>query len=503
MADTIGKKIKNYTYGSSNYELHYDKHSGKSVLYRVDRVGMKRQRIPVFESGLLNSEGKNDTNLSDGGNIKSHVFNDIKNDTVRAYSNAGGSSDGARIEGWISQDDPRLIPNEDSRLRAKRINSGVSLDLDDYGRGDEFFGGGLSAQYPIDALYSTVASDSGDIDGVVRGGDERQDHLNISQYKYKVPRADALFGEGSQKNRKNLLTSGIVRNSPLKKFLGLVKLPMPNDITDSNNVAWGEDRMNAIEAAGIAEFGNIEGGDIETVAGGGIVGGLLGNAKAGASAGVMTKILAGLDTRQLQEAYGAEATSRVLAMAGIDAPAQSILARGKGVIPNSNLELLFQGPMLREFQFIYKMSPRSKNEANVVNQIVRFFKQGMAAKKLKQTSGDGGGGSFFLGTPNVFRLQYRTTNNDAPHGVNRMKTCALTGTSINYTPEGAWAAYEGGQPVSILMTLRFQELEPIYDTDYSVWGRGNSLNWGKDSDMRTSDTDLGNVWPIRSNEVGY
>ena len=56
MADTIGKKVKNYTYGSSNYELHYDKHSGRSALYRVDRVGLKRQRIPVFESGLLNSE---------------------------------------------------------------------------------------------------------------------------------------------------------------------------------------------------------------------------------------------------------------------------------------------------------------------------------------------------------------------------------------------------------------------------------------------------------------
>lgn len=502
MADTIGKKVKNYTYGSSNYELHWDKHSGRSALYRVDRVGLKRQRIPVFESGLLNSEGKNDPNLNDGGNIKSHVFSDMQKDIAKAYDNEGGRSNGANVESWVSEGN-RLIANSDDLYRSKRLNSGVSIELDDYGRGDEFFGGGLSAQYPIDALYSTVASDSGDIDGVVRGGDERQDHLNISQYKYKVPRSEALFGKEAQKNKKNLLTSGIVRNSPLKKFLGLVKLPMPNDITDSNNVAWGEDRMNAIEAAGIAEFGNPGVGDILAVGSGAVGGWAAGDVKAGAGAGVIGKILWGLDGRQLREAYGAEATSRTLAMAGIDAPAQSILARGKGVIPNSNLELLFQGPMLREFQFIYKMSPRSKNEANVVNQIVRFFKQGMAAKKLKQTSGDGGGGSFFLGTPNVFRLQYRTTNNDAPHGVNRMKTCALTGTSINYTPEGAWAAYEGGQPVSILMTLRFQELEPIYDTDYSVWGRGNSLNWGKDSDMRTSDTDLGNVWPIRSNEVGY
>ena len=64
MADTIGKKVKNYTYGSSNYELHYDKHSGRSALYRVEGSILKT-RITVFEGGLLNSEGKNDPNLKD------------------------------------------------------------------------------------------------------------------------------------------------------------------------------------------------------------------------------------------------------------------------------------------------------------------------------------------------------------------------------------------------------------------------------------------------------
>ncbi len=498
MADTIGNRVKTYTYGSSNqkYELNYDAYSGgKVVLYRVDRVGMRQQRIPVYEHGLLNSTGKDDPNLNDGGDIKSHVFQDIERDISKAYNNAGGNVEGAVFPSFISQANPELVPALNAEAQKKRIQSGVSAYADDYGLGDQFFNGGLSAQYPIDALYSTVASDAGNAtDGVVRGGDERQDHLNISQYKYKVPRAKNLF---SGKNKKDLLLKGIERTSPLKKFLGLVKLPMPNDITDSNNVAWGEDRMNSLEAAGIAEFGKIQGGDA-TVIGTGMVAEAFG-LQGATSGAVIAKILGDkrifADFKQAEKAYGAEATSRILAMAGIEAEGRSILARGKGVIPNTNLELLFNAPMLREFQFVYKMSPRSKNEATVVNQIVRFFKQGMAAKKLKQTSGDTGGTSFFLGTPNVFRLQYRTTNNDAPHGVNRIKTCALTGTSINYSPEGAWAAYEGGQPVSILMTLRFQELEPIYDTDYSTYNKGKNI--------RTTDTDLGNVWSIRSNEVGY
>ena len=43
----------------------------------------------------------------------------------------------------------------------------------------------------------------------------------------------------------------------------------------------------------------------------------------------------------------------------------------------------------------------------------------------------------------------------------------MTDININYTPEGMWMAYEGGMPVSVQMSLKFNELEPIYNTDYS------------------------------------
>ena len=55
--------------------------------------------------------------------------------------------------------------------------------------------------------------------------------------------------------------------------------------------------------------------------------------------------------------------SKILNMAGFDVSAESILARGRGVIPNNNMELLFNAPALREFQFNWKMSPRSEDEA--------------------------------------------------------------------------------------------------------------------------------------------
>ena len=148
---------------------------------------------------------------------------------------------------------------------------------------------------------------------------------------------------------------------------------------------------------------------------------------------------------------------------------ESVLARGQGVIPNNNLALLFNSPTLREFTFTWKLTPRSREEAIRVNNIIRFFKQGMAPKKAIGTAT--GAASYFLGTPNVFDIIFKTTRdkysilneNDA---VLRIKTCACTGTAVNYTPDGMWNAYEQGQPVSVTLSLRFAELEPIFDTDY-------------------------------------
>jgi hypothetical protein len=155
-------------------------------------------------------------------------------------------------------------------------------------------------------------------------------------------------------------------------------------------------------------------------------------------------------------------TSYLLQKYGFEVSPESILARGLGVVPNSNMQLLFNNVTLRGFNFSYLMSPRSKDEAKVVNQIIRTFKQGMAAKKRNLQAG---GASLFLGTPNVYKLEYKS-GNDPIKGINKFKICALKGFAVNYSPNGKWSAYEGGQPSSITMTMTFQEIEPIFDTDY-------------------------------------
>lgn len=349
---------------------------------------------------------------------------------------------------------------------------------------------GQTFQYPKDATYS---------------GKNAQDHLTISKYSYKAPYGDVIF----QKDKTGeILTNGLTRGSALKEFLGMVIMPMPNSISDSNNVSWGDDNMNNLTAAATNDVAS----NLGLTAGAGIIGAAFGglsqlaggpgSVSGGASAGVAAKVYFELIQKALASGDngktigGAAGASKLLSMAGFSVSPESILARGAGIIPNSNLELLFNSPTLREFTFQYRMSPRGQDEAKMINNIIRFFKQGMAAKKQEGKSG-AGAASYFLGTPDVFQLSYRTKDDSMIKGVNRIKTCALVGFSMNYTADGTWAAYDDGQPVSVIANMSFKELEPIYDTDYqeNIFDKKRNYDFTKNS--------TGDLYPISEEDVGY
>ena len=461
------KKVKNnLEINGVEYDIWYDSESG-SVQVRTDVGVFGKQGDLIYDS----EGGKKNSIFEEAIKKDSKTVNNIK----KSKKSDGGKG---TQPGFLT--DSSVKSGFDSIQ--ERIKEEFELVPQDY-----FFNGG-SAKYPEDAIYDKTRKDA-------------QDHLVISQYSYKAPRANEIWGQDG-KNAGNILINGVGRESALDKFLGLVQLPMPNNITDSNNVRWGEDTMNAIEAAALAVTSDGFGDDgLAALIGGGLSAAGGGDALEGAAQGVafnnMRKAIGQLEKGDFNKSIlGPELQARILAAMNIESSAESILARRDGVIPNSNLELLFSAPTLRQFSFMYKLSPRSASEAKIVNGILRFFKQGMAAKKRNKNAGgiEGGGQSYFLGTPNVFRLQYRTSGGKAIEGLNRIKTCALTGTSVNYTPEGAFASYDGGQPVSVILTLGFQELEPIYDTDYKFEGGEGE---------RKDDSGEGYRWAISKTEVGY
>ena len=355
--------------------------------------------------------------------------------------------------------------------------------------------------YPIDADFGNT-----------------QDYMQINQWTYRAPNQSVFFGTDEQKNKLktnpyDIASGGLPLGTPREKSLGLVKLPMPNSLADSNNVSWGADQLNALTAAvasGVMGqvnpflqniFGEIgeDKGNMEKA--GGLIMATVNQvreafSKAGIEVGKGARDFA-TPGSNLNVLGTTVLGSALLNAFQFGITPETILARGQGVVPNNNLSLLFNSPTLREFTFTWKLTPRSREEAQRVNNIIRFFKQGMAPKKGISTAT--GEGSYFLGTPNVFDLKFKTTTqggnffyegDDINHSVVRIKTCACTGCAVNYTPDGMWNAYERGQPVSVTMSLRFAELEPIFDTDY-------------DEDLFNYSENRPDLQPIPIDAVGY
>jgi len=157
-----------------------------------------------------------------------------------------------------------------------------------------------------------------------------------------------------------------------------------------------------------------------------------------------------------------KAISTLIAQQG--AQTRNLLSRAAGAIANPNLELLFDAPALRAFDFTFQMSPRDADEAKQIRNIINFFKQGMSVKTTST--------NIFLKAPNYFEIDYVSFNNSGEMmkhpSLNIIKTCALLSCAVDYTPNNSYMTYsdENRSMVSYTMNLQFNELDPIYESDY-------------------------------------
>ena len=253
-----------------------------------------------------------------------------------------------------------------------------------------------------------------------------QDYIQINQFTYKPINQDVFFG-GLTGNAGSTLLNGLQNTSPKEKYLGFVKLPMPNQLQDSNNVAWGQDQLNAITAAVAGAVFGVSQGGLNLM--GDLLTGerkLFGNPDKDQKLSLMGEIRkrmekdnlagAGRSIKSFIDKLGnnndakllgqSVLGSAILNVAQFGVSPETALARGAGVVPNSNMQLLFNAPTLREFTFNWRLTARSREEAIRVKNIIRFFKQGMAVKKNNKNKT--GEGSFFLGTPNIFDIHFKT-----------------------------------------------------------------------------------------------
>jgi hypothetical protein len=299
-----------------------------------------------------------------------------------------------------------------------------------------------------------------------------QDYMMISQFKYVVPE---VFSSGfDSANTSDILGNKSLSSRQFTDLKGSVILPMPSNISEANETGWGSNELSTLSAAalsvGVGAANDITELDLAKFTS------RLGGALQGARGAAASETIIKLATLK--------AGAAIVSKFGLNVDPAAYLSRATGTVVNPNLELLFQGPKLRSFQFQIKMTPRSQKEANNIRRIIKFFKKGMAAQRSNASET-----SFFLGAPNVFQIKFMS-NGRQLRSITQIKTCALTNFTVDYTADGLYASYEdssanGSQPIATNITMSFSELTPIYEDNYGIddhvgFGDGVDLN-GLDS----------------------
>jgi hypothetical protein len=463
----------NYGGRAIDFVLEYDPTNGKVNLKEkgITSIGT----YPIFSDGTFNQSVLDQLNINT--NQRNSLYLGIQKDTLNAQRANGGNAKGIVLPSWAQASQqgkqpgaapapPGVAPPSATAAIGNIFSPGLNINIDFSDNAKSVYGGITS--YPRDILKTS------------------QDTLRITQFTYQPPKGDIFAA--SNINVGDILKEGLQRGTALKDYIGTVILPIPNGIQDSNNVNWGSDEMNNLTTAATAQVMSTLPQASLGAAAAGALSSFTGIPNVTPYALLATLASQGIASPEVQAQLKTALSSLILKTGGFEVPPETILSRGLGVVPNSNMELLFNGPSLRQFTFAYRMSPRSELEAADVRKIIRFFKQGMAAKK-QNSQGGSGARSLFLGTPNVFKLEYKTGNEDIA-GLNKFKICAMTGFTVNYAPDGEWAAYDKGQPVSLTINMGFQELEPIYNTDYQETG---TLIKSKNGDNS----------PVKPGDVGY
>ena len=170
----------------------------------------------------------------------------------------------------------------------------------------------------------------------------------------------------------------------------------------------------------------------------------------------------------------------------------SLISNAIKKVPNPQVQLLYRGLHLREFQFEFTFTPASQKEAEEVDQIIKTF----TYYSLPQLT-DSMGGQFFI-PPQLFKIKFAFLGDSGAAGqiydifknsltnlvgnqftkiltgsnptidvakakdakVFHINDCVLKDISVNYAPNG-WATYTDGYPVQTTISLTFAEINIV------------------------------------------
>ena len=264
----------------------------------------------------------------------------------------------------------------------------------------------------------------------------KYDYMQVTAYKH----------EANTFNTSSIGSGFADADERIGVSLGKVFLPMqPEGLAEGNGVDWQNGTANALEVGALK---TAQAGIMGALEPGNVVANVAKKTmETGLSEGESLLKNSGVSNNDIASFFASRAVGN-----------NSLFTRATGKVLNPNLELLFNGPRLREFNYNFRFTPREEREAREIRRIIKFFKKNMAPQRVPS--------KLFLKTPNVFKLKYIFKGGRQHPFLNKIKMCALTQFNVTYAPDGSYMTYDDGSMTAYNVSMSFGELNPIYEGDY-------------------------------------
>ena len=120
------------------------------------------------------------------------------------------------------------------------------------------------------------------------------------------------------------------------------------------------------------------------------------------------------------------------------------VAAGTGITANPHRRSVFKDVALRQFTFNFSMMPMTIEEAEVSEEIVKFFRINLYPEKLDEVA---------YKFPAKFNIEFTYNGQQV---ANKLLPCYLTSVQTQYNPQSS-SFHKGGKFTEIAISLSFQE----------------------------------------------
>lgn len=241
---------------------------------------------------------------------------------------------------------------------------------------------------------------------------------------------------------------------PSEQVRASISLPIPQSIEDNLGLNIGSAQLGAL--GGIA-------GDLTS--------GQSANFKAAfdnamQSANELGKEIGAGDYSSLRAlATNTQAAARYFGRAGLDSIAPGIgqaleITSGQTINPHTTLN--FDGVNLKEFNFVWQLSPKNEAESDLIRNIRDEIRYHILPEFQGFTSGDSSLSRAFLSYPDIVLVDF--IGLDVDHYF-KFKPAMVKNLAMNYSSQGN-TIMKGGKPGFVTMTMSVQEIRPQNRKDY-------------------------------------